>query len=1100
VNLNTKIKSQITVSPLTTNLNNLIITNQNYSNTCNAKFIVNSNKISDINTQKSGKKSLTNNSQNYIDLNSNYDDKSIEKRYHNDCDRRNNNDKSKESINRNLNGVVYLETNNSDIKDFENTSSEINKEIKNTSIKINEDPFPNSKINIKKLNLFLENIYDYQETRSQDQNGLNAQKNMEQINVRESYRGLKNKLLLDDIKTLNASKDFEENIYQGKLTDNNTGLKVMDNPFTVDPKYKVEEETEKLLEVSEIEQNEIKLKALNQNAKIEPKILFTPSKANTKKTSNSKRSSSKKHLKIAINKVNCNNKFTQKNQNIMEKDLHFSSKTPNERENNSNNTLLTSNSNLSPIVSNSININSFNRNNKKGNQNQVGSNKHIVNSNFNKCNLINLNNQFLKKNFEQNRSGENKDETLNINLHSNNTSPNNFLNNLSKQNKNNGNFSTINCATSNILLNNNYNNQVCNTVENEKFNKEEIIGANYCNTNPNDKDKINYVKLNNNSNFNFTKIKENEEDKLFLKNNSLNKILQNIKGNNLPYSINNNQSTINNIYNTNGTNSNILSTNHTDNNILLNSNNNFPNNFSNKTNKEHKNFEIDNTKNIIITKDFNEKTSNKNSMNILTKNNNVLGNTGNEIQDLYNKSTHLEVIENNMEMEIPKVKNGTELNFNVKENRIINKKIIYNNEETSNKNANVNKSNKDLNTFVQCNDKKEQNDKIVSLIRENQNRYSSNFEKGKLKKNSLSNTYSTVNNIQNKNSVKKEIKTSKDVISSVPNKNNVKEKNLNVKNINNIINDNILKNFNYVSLGYLDNPLVHSGAVISKEKSKNKHYDFKNQTKHGEDGLDIKDENDAKNDYGSELKNIKEKMNIQNYTFKKDFYNKKGKNVEAEQINNKHLRDDYTNINVNENNKNYENQINSVTKSLNILSNKNQLKNSNSKIVKEFSEKSNGLKLKNKKAQNINICSFSKKNSEVIRSESKVQNNFNKKDVCRIFNSDDFYERNKIKKLQMQETNNALNNIKLNSLYSKNLSQKINSKNIQINLYNDNNDLDPDKLYDLDFNSNLKEKEKTIIIDEIDDLHAEGEKFNEDVIYDLPVKNKRLTETGILEF
>ena len=52
------------------------------------------------------------------------------------------------------------------------------------------------------------------------------------------------------------------------------------------------------------------------------------------------------------------------------------------------------------------------------------------------------------------------------------------------------------------------------------------------------------------------------------------------------------------------------------------------------------------------------------------------------------------------------------------------------------------------------------------------------------------------------------------------------------------------------------------------------------------------------------------------------------------------------------------------------------------------------------------------------------------------------------------------------------------SKNIQINLYNnlDCNELDPDKLYDLDFNSNLNNKEKNIIIDDIEELQDETTK------------------------
>ena len=56
------------------------------------------------------------------------------------------------------------------------------------------------------------------------------------------------------------------------------------------------------------------------------------------------------------------------------------------------------------------------------------------------------------------------------------------------------------------------------------------------------------------------------------------------------------------------------------------------------------------------------------------------------------------------------------------------------------------------------------------------------------------------------------------------------------------------------------------------------------------------------------------------------------------------------------------------------------------------------------------------------------------------------------------------------------------SKNIQIDLYEKtSNCYYNQNLYDLDFNSNLKNKEKTIIIDDIEELQDEYDKNNDNV-------------------
>ncbi len=183
----------------------------------------------------------------------------------------------------------------------------------------------------------------------------------------------------------------------------------------------------------------------------------------------------------------------------------------------------------------------------------------------------------------------------------------------------------------------------------------------------------------------------------------------------------------------------------------------------------------------------------------------------------------------------------------------------------------------------------------------------------------------------------------------------------------------------------------------------------------------------------------------------------------------------------NANSKNNNNiQSNTVAKSLNLNAKKNQLMSSILKLKKENLDKNNCVNMSNKIILN-NKNSINSKDSGVVLHESKKNTIFIKKDVCRIFNSDDFYERTKAKQLHFQEVNNNLNNLKLNSLYSKNLSLKINqSKNIQIDLYtHGDNELDPDKLYNLDFNSNLRNKDKTIIIDDIEELEHESNRYSE---------------------
>lgn len=1108
MNINSKIKSQNNISPLTTNLNNLIITNQNYSNTGNFKTNINTNSHKNPNLMhKCDKKSLNNISQNNHEMNVNNDEKSIEKNLTED-----NNFK----LNLNLEKNGYLDMNNSENKDVENISSSenFNKDVKNTVNNLNEKMFNNNKKNFKKNNLFLENIFTYQATKSPEKSELNAENNNEKLNVRESYRGLKNKFKLEENNNMSNSKELEEKAYSGKLTDNNAVLRIMDNPFAVNPNYK----TEYTNETDDRVKKEVKV-SLNKSTRPELNSIFTPTKLNNNSTSNSKKESSKQQLKIGAQMKTSNNNnilnfiIQPSNAHLKGKD----SKSLNERDNNySNNILLTSTSNQSPNViknisnHNAVNLNNFNKNNKKGNPIQINAFKQYSDVNANRCNVINLNNNLNAFKNQHTINTENNQENFILQTNSNSVSPNNFFNSLSNQNKNNGNYSTSNSATSNVLISSNFQNHVCHTVENDNYiNKDETMTVNYCNTNPNESDKIDLLKFNKNANFNFTRIKENEGDKFSLKNNSLNKILQNMKGNNMPYSINN-QSTFNNINNINGTtNSNILSTNHTDINTLLNSNNNFSKNLNNKANKDlNPNvFNNNNKKNLVMSIDLNTEKPLKKSIDLSNKNkgnsnhinnNNILTSSVKDSQDLIKNVNYLnknDIKNNNADTPRKNLnKNSNDLNHrNIKENKLISKRISYNNDEVNNrKNSNLDKSNKEVIKYLDTEEKKEKYEKMLFNTRDNPNRHSSNIEKSKLKKNSLSNyTYSNTNNAQNnkilgtkENRVSKDLdKNNNNIISSYNNKNTFKDKNFNLKNINYINNDNVLKNFNYVSIGYLDNPLVNSGALVSKDKSKNKNIDAKNIIKNEEEA---KIENaDQKNDLlnSNSTKNIQNKIN-QNF-------NNKLKNISVKEFK------ESTNASTKSNNI----QNIAVTKSLNLINKKNQPMSSITKLKKDFTDKNYCVNMSNKIIMNNKNSINSKTSGGVAVPENKNANLFVKKDVCRIFNSDDFYERNRAKQLQLQEVTNTLNNIKLTSLYSKNLSQKINqSKNIQINLYNrEDNELDPDKLYNLDFNSNLKNKEKTIIIDDIEELEDEIYKYSEKKPVSQLIREEKIPNEGNLE-
>ena len=1084
MNINNKIKSQNNISPLTTNLNNLIITKQNYSNTGN--FISNMNSNKDANTMhKSGIKNFNINSQNNPETISNYDEMSIEKNLTDD-----NNFKLK--LNFEKNG--YLDTNNSDQKDVENISSSdnnINKDVKNSINNININGLNNSKRNFKKNNLYLEHIFDYQATKSPEKSELNPEKNNEKINVRESYRGLKNNFRLEENNNMNNWKEMEEKAYVGKLTDNNAVMRIIDNPFTVNPNYKPENTNEADDQITKELKN-----SLNKKTKLEQKAIFTPTKPVNDSTINSKKASSKLQLKIGAQKANNNiqNIIKPSNINLKGKD----SKSPNEKDKYSNNILFTSNSNhsnLSPNVNNNyngINLNNFNKNNKKGNPTQIKTFKQSSNLKANRCNVINLNsNQNTYKN-QHVINTDNKEENFILQTNSNSISPYNLFNSISNQNKNNGNYSTTNSATSNVLLSSNFQNHVCHTVENEIYiNRDEIIAVNYCNTNPNDSDKINLLKLNKNANFNFTKIKENEGEKFSLKNNSLNKILQNMKGNNLPYSVNN-QSTNNNLNNINGTtNSNILSTNYTDNNTLVNSNNNFPNNLNSKANKD---INANNRKNLVMSIDLNIEKPLKKYIDLSNKNrnnvSNIMTSSVKDSQDLSKNLHYLNKKEKDNSVETPSKSSNidNELNRNLEENKLEFKKIIFDNDEQNkNKDINLDKLNKEAFTFLDSEEKKEINkEKILFNTRDNPNRHSSNIEKSKLKKNSLSNnTYSNLNKTHNnkiignkENRVSKDLDINNNIISSYNNKNPFKDENFNLKNINNLNNDNVLKNFNYVSIGYLDNPLVHSGALISKDKSKNKIIDSKSVKKKEEEG---KIENPVnKNDLLNPISILDKQNKINQNSNKVNIINVKESKGSANII--------AKNINI---------QSIAVAKSLNLISKKNQPMSSISKLKKEITDKNYCVNMSNKIIIN-NKNSITSKNSGVVMPENKNLKKFIKKDVCRIYNSDDFYERNKAKKLHLQETNNNLNNIKLNSLYSKNLSQKINqSKNIQIHLYkHEDNDIDPDKLYNLDFNPNLKNKEKTIIIDDIEELEDDRYEYIEKKPDNQLIREEKIPNNG----
>ncbi len=137
------------------------------------------------------------------------------------------------------------------------------------------------------------------------------------------------------------------------------------------------------------------------------------------------------------------------------------------------------------------------------------------------------------------------------------------------------------------------------------------------------------------------------------------------------------------------------------------------------------------------------------------------------------------------------------------------------------------------------------------------------------------------------------------------------KKNNDMKNLNN---DIMLKNFNYISLGYLDNnPLLNSGTILSKNKSNNKLIDVKNNNitykKINEEEKKINHNNHLdENDYETANNNLKIKNINSNKKYKNSY--SKSKNEKNNPFDNKSSKDVNNNI-INTNNyKSKQNQIN----------------------------------------------------------------------------------------------------------------------------------------------------------------------------------------------
>lgn len=995
--MNSKIKSQNNLSPLSSNLNNLIITNQNYSNTANLKFPFNDNLK---NNQKSGKKNL-----NIKNLNSNIDD------------------------NRMSDNIVLsnLTENN------KNGSSQVQK-----NILFNNDNYYKTNVENEKLKQidcnnieFLENIYDSELNNSpKNKKNIfwNANSQYNQYNIKDNVREEKSNFVFDSLNQGNILKD-EANIR--KSIDEKGNKNNYENPFSLCLNDKQIDEAYYFPNENQINKDIINLNQNHMNMNEKKKKLNQFSLTPNKQIHNI-------HTYVKNTSLQNKNLFgvgIKKKENVKNLNPQIDS--------NSNN-IPTSISNVSPTGTsnynncNGSNVNTFNKNYKILNLNQTNSYKHFALNNSNKNPIISLN--ILGNSNNQNSTNEIKDDIYLSTNTNKSTSPNHYLFNNNQYNK--FTFSTNNSENSNNILGNNFQYQVCHTQENVNHQKKDndIITVMYSNTNPNENDNVILDKINNNTDFSLPK-NGLQYEKFSLKNNSLNKIMLSMKTENRHKFNNNNFKKIEKTNLSNKNNSNILSTNHSENNQQ-------------------------------ITSNFNINMSNTNKSNISINKKSI---------DLKNNMVQKKAIEAFTKIDDPSDQNKSnnlddKTKFGKKENQIDDKFSEGKEKNNKNKAQNDNLNNPRIESNNQMDYLKDSNDKIQSL------RYSKINDK-KIKNNHTpNNIYYTKNfpnvttsNVKQINRMSREIDKN-NLINSYNNKNTYKDKSM---NLNNVFKENFLKNVNHVSLGYLNNPLGYINNGIETNKNINN-----NQQKINNDEVIV----------NGKISNIAHTLISSNSS--QDIKNKN--KDEVKNFNLISIQEKVTeNIEVKNNNPFFSkgNFQNPITKSFNLNAKQKFKKNSISKNKKRSIEKNNtksnkmnfannGLDfMSNKYLNNIYKTNKNKPSQNQNLNSMDINSNFNKRDFCRIFNSDDFIERNVMKNNYNQDDMNALRNIKMNSLYSMNQSSKTGqSKNIQINLYNITNadSIETENLYQVDFNSNLKNKEKTVIIDDIEELQEEF-KLNGDI-------------------
>lgn len=1036
INPNMKIKSQFNLSPLSSNLNNLIITNQSYSNTANMLQLhhVKRNTNNQISVQKSSDIGNLNPPRSNLET-----------------------EGSTEKVKTSSKNLYELPNNNFAHSRQKLENKETNKNVRNNSKKKQKNPSGSNFNN----NLFLDNITcDYTLNRALP--NTNSSTNYNNIftkitnsnhnyhEVRESYRDIRSKFQLEAFQQVNSNtKDFDEinNNHQGKLSDKNTLTKAFNNPFSI-TKYDKNDE-EQLVEDIEKGNN----KSLNINSTDKQSL----------KNNNEK---SKKTNKLVQFSLTPNKNVDYTNSYVKTASLQneiFFGKAMNKLENlnklnpklailtNNNNTITLGSTNISPVIntnnsnSNSSKINTFNKSYKYSNSNQtIASAKQFGINNSIKNPVLGLNN-IVNNNTNQNSNNAIKDYNYQITSTSTNksVSPNNVRYNLKQ-------YTNMMNVNDNNILDNNMQYQVCNTQDNiSNQNRELTLAGNYTNTASNEDIAMDkFIKDSNNyKNFEYAKSKDSISE-AGLNNNSENKISQSIKSENNYNPYNNNiihkkiekaNIQANNItkYNSN----NILSTYQTDNNtqIYTNYNTNVSNN--------NKSGNSISKKTVVSSTDLkNEKLQKKSSEEVASyKATNELKtihianksiNLYNEM-DIYNKTQE----SNN--------KNTTKLNDSLLEKNKLEDTDCF----LMNKKENKNEHYKDMDDIIK-NKLKKSNDNYQNVSSTNPNK--------------AINTPAILNS--NQQLVNKKTRDlEKNNFAGVSNniKTLSKDKALILNNLNN---ENILQNFNYASIGYLNSLPIHSNAPYS---NKNKNYVQQHSTNNNElineaknlaasmSSWDFKNKNKVKEN----IKNLNP-SNIQEKNKENLYYTKTiTQNIPIAKSCNLNSNKIFKKNSVYKNNKgSIEKNISAISN--NNIINKNSIRNNNTQ---------NTWDLMNKNAINSgnnHYGNYRPNKDQTINSMDVTNNNYNKRDFCRVFNSLEFPDKNNFKKNENQEMLNNINNLKLKSLYSKNQSTKIGqSKNIQIDLYNlsNINSVEAEKLYNIDFNPNSKNKEKTIITDDIEE-------------------------------